>query len=84
MIYITERDLKALSINREMKNMSLKAGLLLISVGFVICIIIGSESIFAQLESTNINSTNATTPINITASSLAMSLAKSNNRIFWR
>ena len=74
MIYITERDLKALSINREMKNMSLKAGLLLISVGFVICVIIGSESIFAQLESTNINSTNATTPINITASSLAMSL----------
>lgn len=59
-----------------MKNVSLKDGLLLISFSFVICTIIGSESIFAQLASTNINSTNttATTPINITESSLAMSL----------
>ena len=75
MIHVTERDLKVLSINREMKNMSLKGALFLMSVGFFISIIIGSLSIYAQLDSTNINSTNtAPTPINVTGNSLAMSL----------
>jgi hypothetical protein len=59
-----------------MKNMSLKGGLLLISVGFFVFIIIimGSESIYAQLEITNTNSTNTATAFNMTGNSLAVRL----------
>ena len=74
-VHVTERDLKVLSINREMKNMPLKAILLLMSVGSVIWVIIGSESIYAQLESTNTTGIDTSpTSVNITGSSLAMSL----------
>jgi Ca2+-binding RTX toxin-like protein len=66
-----ERDLKVLSLKQRKETMSLKGFSLLISFGLFVCIIIDSESIYAQLESTNTGITTTDTAINMTGNSLA-------------